>query len=274
MIHPRAAAALLTAVSAAAGCGRGGSDGPVTPDGWRLVWSDDFELAAGAPPDPAKWSFDLGANGWGNRELQAYTDRPENIAHDGAGNLVITARREPWRGSEYTSARINTRGKLEQAFGRFEARLQLPTGRGLWPAFWMLGADFLTATWPACGEIDVMESRGAQPWRSSAAVHGPGYSAGNAIIAGFEAPSGTTLSDAFHDYAVEWEPDQLRFSVDGQVFHTVRSSRLPANARWVFDHPFFLILNLAVGGNFGGPPDATTAFPQSLRAAHVRAYSR
>ena len=265
---------VLAAALAAAACRAEDADDPGGNGGWKVVWSDEFDGAAGAAPDPSRWSHEVGNHGWGNRELQAYTNRPENAALDGGGHLVITARRERWTGSEYTSARITTRGKFEQAYGRFEARMQLPSGRGLWPAFWLLGADFAQVTWPGCGEIDVMESRGAQPWRSTASAHGPGYSAGSALTAAFDAPDGTTLADGFHDYAVEWEPEELRFSVDGAVFHTVRATRLPGGARWVFDHPFFLILNVAVGGNYGGPPDATTPFPQTLRVDHVRVSTR
>jgi beta-glucanase (GH16 family) len=263
----RALAALLAL--AAGACGGDGDQAA-----WRLTWSDEFDGPAGARPDPGRWSFELGGSGWGNQELQDYTDRPENAALDGAGALVITARRESWEGRDFTSARLTTRGKFQQAYGRFEARLQIPAGKGLWPAFWMLGSDCGATGWPACGEIDVMESRGAQPWRVSGSAHGPGYSAGNALIAGFETADRASLAADFHLYAVEWEPGELRFSVDGVQYHSVRASRLPATARWVFDHPFFLILNVAVGGTFGGPPDAGTPFPQSLRADFVRVYSR
>ena len=128
--------------------------------------------------------------------------------------------------------------------------------------------------WPACGEIDVVESRGAQPWRVSGALHGPGYSGGNALVGAFETPERTPFSDDFHTYAVEWEPDEIRFFVDENRFHTVRPSRLPPTSRWPYDHPFFLLLNLAVGGTFGGPPDATTPFPQTLIADWVRVYRR
>jgi beta-glucanase (GH16 family) len=259
----------LVALLLSAGCGGGGDPPP-----WQLVWSDELEGPAGAAPDPARWSRELGGSGWGNQELQFYTDRPENAALDGAGRLAITARQESWGGRAFTSARLTTRGQLEQAYGRFEARLQLPSGKGLWPAFWLLGSDCGRVGWPACGEIDVMESRGAQPWRVSSAAHGPGYSAGSALIEAFEIPGRASLAADFHVYAVEWEPDELRFSVDGTTYHTVRASRLPAGGRWVFDHPFFVILNLAVGGTFGGPPDATTAFPQTLWVDHVRVYRR
>jgi beta-glucanase (GH16 family) len=239
---------------------------------WNLVWSDEFEGPAGQRPAPAHWSFELGGDGWGNQELQHYTDR--NAALDGAGHLVITARREVVGARAFTSARLTTRGKHQQMHGRMEARLRLPAGKGLWPAFWMLGADLGTVGWPACGEIDVMESRGAHPWRVSGAAHGPGYSAGNALIAAYETPDMSSLAADFHVYAVEWDAAELRFFVDDRLYHTVRAARLPAGAPWVFDHPFFINLNLSVGGNFGGPPDATTPFPSALVVDWVRVSSR
>ena len=259
-----------------AGCGSGG-DGAAP---WVLVWADEFDGAAGAAPDPARWNHEVGGDGWGNQELQFYTDGSENAALDGAGHLVITARREDRGGRGFTSARLTTQRKFEQLYGRFEARLRLPPGRGMWPAFWMLGASGGGETgggdqsWPARGEIDIVEARGAQPWRVSGAVHGPGYSGGNALIAGYETAERADLTADFHEFAVEWDPGELRFYVDGNHYHTVRSSRLPTTGRWVFDHAFFLILNLAVGGNFGGPPDASTVFPQTLLADHVRIYRR
>ena len=250
--------------------------GDPAPIDWQLSFGDEFDGPAGAAPDPAKWSFETGGGGWGNQELQFYSDRPDNAALDGAGALVITARREPMGGREYTSARLITRGKFAQTHGRFEARLRLPAGKGFWPAFWMLGSNLGVGgvRWPACGEIDVVEQRGAHPWRVSGAVHGPGHSGGNALVGAFETAGRQPLTDDFHVYAVEWEPDELRFYVDGHHYHSVRKSRMPAGAQWVYDHPFFLLLNLAVGGTFGGPPDATTPFPQTLSADYVRAYVR
>jgi beta-glucanase (GH16 family) len=256
-----------------------GPDDPQAPP-WELVWADEFDGVAGDQPDPTRWSHEIGGDGWGNQELQTYTDRPDNAALDGAGHLMITARHEDSSGRAFTSARLTTRGKFEQLYGRFEARLRLPPGRGMWPAFWLLGADAGDGStdkpvgWPERGEIDVVEGRGAQPWRVSGAAHGPGYSGGNALIAGFEAAGRADLTADFHDFAVEWDPGELRFFVDGQQYHTVRSTRLPTTGRWVFDHAFFLILNLAVGGNFGGPPDASTVFPAALVADHVRVYQR
>jgi beta-glucanase (GH16 family) len=173
-----------------AGCGGAAADAP-----WVLVDEDEFDGPAGGRPDPARWSFELGGNGWGNNESQYYTDRPENAALDGAGHLVITARREAFGGRAYTSARLTTRGKRELTYGRVEARLQLPRGKGMWPAFWLLGANFSQAGWPACGEIDVMESRGAQPALAFGSLHGPGYSGGDALMGTARAPAGATFAD-------------------------------------------------------------------------------
>jgi beta-glucanase (GH16 family) len=253
-----------------AGCGGASEDAP-----WVLVDGDEFDGPAGARPDPGRWSFEVGGGGFGNNESQYYTDRPENAALDGAGRLVITARREAFGGRAYTSARLTTRGKRELTYGRVEARLQLPRGKGMWPAFWLLGANFTQAGWPACGEIDVMESRGAQPALAFGSLHGPGYSGGDALMGTARAPAGATFADDLHDYAVEWEPGIVRWFVDGALYHEVRSTRLPGGSPWVFDaHPFFILLNLAVGGRFGGEPDATTLFPQTLVAEYVRVYAR
>ena len=265
--------ACLACVAGLAGVGAcGGATTPPPP--WQLVWSDEFEGPAGTPPDPARWVHDVGGNGWGNGELEFYTDRVENAALDGAGALVITARAEDYMGRAYTSGRLNTRGLYEATYGRFEASLRLPAGKGLWPAFWMLGGNVADVGWPACGEIDVMENRGADPSAVSGSLHGPGYAGGSALIGVYTAPGGASLADDFHLFAVEWDDSEVRFSVDGDVFQDVRRTRLPAGGSWVFDHPFFLVVDLAVGGTFGGPPDATTVFPQVLRVDYVRAYRR
>jgi beta-glucanase (GH16 family) len=187
---------------------------------------------------------------------------------------VITARHESFGNRLYTSARITSRGKRELTYGRVEARLQLPRGRGMWPAFWLLGASFAQEGWPACGEIDIMESRGAQPALIFGSLHGPGYSGGDALV-GQARAAADTFADGMHDYAIEWAPGLVSWFVDGTLYHQVKSTRLPNAARWVFDdHPFFMILNLAVGGHFGGEPDATTLFPQALRAEYVRVFTR
>jgi len=264
-----ACAALLAAMLPVAGCTR-----PSSPDAvrWELVWSDEFEGAAGSAPDPAKWDYDIGTD-WGNAQLEYDTDRPENVSLDGAGHLAITAREEPWLGRDYTSGRIHTNGHFAQQGGRFEARIRLPVGRGIWPAFWLLGGNFASVGWPACGEIDIMEYRGQEPRVLHGSLHGPGYSGGNALTSRFELSGGGFNWD-FHVFAVEWTDDQITWIVDDTRYLTIRRGDLPQGGAWVFAHPFFIILNVAVGGHFVGSPDATTAFPQTMLVDWVRVYRR
>jgi beta-glucanase (GH16 family) len=248
---------------------------PEPPDaalpGRTLVWSDEFDGAGGAAPDASKWSFDVGGSGWGNGELEYSTARPENVALDGAGHLAITARAEGYMGKSYTSGRINTLAHFTRAYGRFEARMQLPAGQGMWPAFWLLGGNVSTVGWPACGEIDIIENKGQEPNTVHGTVHGPGYSGGNGISA-MRVVSGAPLSAGFHTYAVEWFANLIVFSVDGNSYFTMTPQQLPANTQWVFDHPYGIILDLAVGGAYVGDPDGTTKFPQTLLVDYVRVY--
>ena len=244
---------------------------------FRLAWSDEFEGAAGTPPDPASWNMDIGTgvNGWGNQELQYYTNRPENVAHDGEGNLVITARREGFNGSPFTSARINTQDLFEQQYGRFEARLITPFGPGVWPAFWMLGGTFeQEEVWPQAGEIDLMEMRGQQPSIIHGSIHGPGYSAGNAITKPFGLEQDRFDND-YHIYAIEWFPDRIDFFVDDFLYQRITRGDVEARGGdWVFDKPFFLLLNVAVGGTFVGFPLDTTPLPQTMTIDYVRVYTQ
>lgn len=249
------------------------SSNPVAPTGGQLIWSDEFEGATGSPPDPLKWRFDVGTD-WGNAQLEYDTARPENVSQDGIGRLAITARQESYLGRAYTSARINTRGLFSQRYGRFEARIRLPIGQGIWPAFWLLGADIDQVGWPACGEIDIMEYRGQQPTVVHGSLHGPGYSGGNAITRLYRLPDGENFVEGFHVFAVEWDPSRIAFSVDGTTYQVVTANDVLAQGRWVFDHPFFLVLNVAVGGSFVGPPDETTPLPQSMLVDYVRVFSR
>ncbi|MGJ6960408.1 ricin-type beta-trefoil lectin domain protein [Streptosporangium sp. G11] len=242
-----------------------------------LVWSDEFNAASGAGPDTSKWRRDVGGGGWGNNERQYYTAGNENIAHDGAGNLVITARKgNPaglgcWYGScEYTSGKLTTAATFTRAYGRFEARMKLPRGKGMWPAFWMLGTG--GAQWPANGEIDIMENVGSVPGQVLGSLHGPGYSGGSPLSGSYNLPAGQAFADAFHTFAVDWEPGAVTWYIDGIQY----SRKTPADTRgnpWVYDHPFFMILNLAVGGNWPGSPDASTTFPQQLTVDYVRVYA-
>ncbi|MDQ7825325.1 MAG: family 16 glycosylhydrolase [Candidatus Eremiobacteraeota bacterium] len=243
---------------------------------WKMVWSDEFNAPDGSLPDPAKWCFDVGGHGFGNHQLEYDTARPENtIIHK--GNLVITACREKYTGPDgvtrdYTSARLKSDKLYSQKYGRIEARIKLPEGQGMWPAFWMLGNDIDQAGWPSCGEIDIMENVGNKPSSAYGTIHGPGYSGSKGISREFILPSGRKFSDDYHVFSVEWEPDSIRFSVDGKGYHTVSRASLPEGARWVYDHPFFLLVNLAVGGDWPGPPEETTRFPQKMLVDWIRAY--
>jgi beta-glucanase (GH16 family) len=255
-----------------------GAHSPTTSDGsWQLSWSDEFDQADGSAPS-ATWVHDTGGGGWGNNELQTYTDRRENSVVRG-GALVIKAAKERLTGvdgitRDYTSARLKTLDTFAQAYGRFEARMKLPRGQGLWPAFWMLGDNFPSDGWPACGEIDIMENVGREPALVHGTLHGPGYSGAQGPSAAFTNPSRGPFADDFHVFGIEWEPSAIRWYADGTLYATRTPSDLPAGARWVFDHPFFLLLNVAVGGAWPGNPDGTTTFPQELLVDWVRVYKR
>lgn len=238
---------------------------------WQLVWSDEFNGAAGTAPDNTKWGYDIGGNGWGNSELQYYTSRPSNVQLDGSGKLVITARSESFSGSGFTSARIKTKNLFAQAYGRFEARIKTPTGPGIWPAFWMLGANIDATPWPQCGEIDIMEQRGQQPSVTWGSLHGPGYSAGGAITKPYALTTGRFDTD-YHIYAIEWGADYIDYFVDDFLYQRITPENV--TGQWVYDHPFFIILNVAVGGNFVGFPTTGTPFPQSMYVDYVKVYKQ
>lgn len=263
--------------------GCGSSDEIVSPPArWVLTMSDDFDGAEGTPPDATMWTYDVGGDGWGNGQLEFNTDRVENVSLDGQGHLQIVALEESYMGNDYTSGRIKTqvfvcddddkKCGFDQKYGRFEARIQLPEGQGLWPAFWMLGANVDEVPWPGCGEIDVMEYQGQRPKRVFGTLHGPGYSGGESISGDFELDGDETFADDFHVFAVDWDPGRIVFSVDGEVYHSVNSSSVPGD--WVFDHEFFVILNLAVGGTLGGPVGPDTVFPAKILIDYVRIFER
>jgi len=242
-----------------------------TLPGWNLVWSDEFAQAENSKPDPAKWGYDIGGGGWGNNELQYYTDRTQNARIEN-GHLVIEARAENFGGRAYTSARLLTKNKASWTFGRIEARIRIPRGQGIWPAFWMLGTNIDAVGWPNCGEIDIMENIGSVPSRVHGTVHGPGYSGGGGIGGSYVLPGGAALADDFHVYAIEWEENRIRWFIDGQQFFTITPANLPAGRPWVFNAPQFMILNVAVGGNWPGNPDGSTVFPQRMTVDYVRVY--
>jgi len=246
---------------------------PAGPAGWKLLWHDEFD---GSTLDATKWSFVAGGNGFGNGELEYYTARQKNV-HLENGMLVIQAVKESYTGADgvqrgYTSGRIHTQGKFSQCYGRFEARIKIPAGQGIWPAFWMMGDT--SANWPDRGEIDIMENIGKEPGTVHGTIHGPGYSGSKGIGSPFTLPAGRRFSDDFHIYAVEWEPNSIRWYVDDNLYKTATPGDLPPGTHWVYDHPFYLLLNLAVGGNWPGKPDDTTAFPQSMYIDYVRVYGR
>jgi uncharacterized protein (TIGR03437 family) len=240
---------------------------------WTLTWSDEFD---GGSLDSSKWGYDLGGNGWGNNEAETYTNRTVNLTVEN-GNLIIHALKEAYTGSDgvpkpYTSARIKTLGKFSQAYGRFEARIKIPYGQGIWPAFWMLGDDINTKGWPESGEIDIMENIGKEPNIVHGTLHGPGYSGANGIGGPYSLPGGARFADDFHVYAVQWDTDGAHWFVDNQEYFQVYKTSIPQGSKWVFDHPFHILLNVAVGGNWPGSPDDTTSFPQVMQVDYVRVY--
>jgi beta-glucanase (GH16 family) len=244
-----------------------------TSGDWAVTWEDEFEGPAGTAPDPARWVHDVGGDGWGNSQLEYDTDRTDNAALDGEGHLVITALRESWEGNEYTSARLTTDGLFDQAYGRFEGRIQLPAGQGLWPAFWMLGSEFTDIGWPWCGEVDILEARGEDPGTAYGTVHGPGYSGSGGISGAYTLEEGT-FADDFHDFAVEIDPGQIAWYVDDELYQRITAADLPQDATWVFDDPFFVLLNLAVGGHYVLPPDESTPSPATMLVDRVRVSER
>lgn len=253
---------------------------PASSD-WQLVWSDEFAGPAGSAPDPSKWApFVRGCNY--NDEMQFYTDRPENLFVDGAGNLVIRAVSERYDDNHaFTSGRLETLGSMEQQYGAFEARIKLPRGKGLWPAFWLLGNDYKTRGWPYSGEVDILEMAGSDPYSVSSALHVLGYCGGGdtdlcdhvPVSRSRELPGGASYADDFHTFRFEWGNDGLRWLIDGVSYHERSKENLAKIGHpWPFDHPFFMILNVAVGGKFDGNPDSTTVFPQEMVVDYVRIY--
>jgi beta-glucanase (GH16 family) len=272
-------AALITASVIVAVSGAGGTEKRAKAT-WTLVWHDEFNGTAGESPSSAKWTYDIGTGtppGWGNKELEYYTSSRANSQLDGAGHLDIIARRgvlnPHLRLYRYTSARLKTLGLFAHEYGRFEIRMKIPAGQGLWPAFWMLGNDSPTVGWPNCGEIDVMEAIGKDPDAVYGSIHGPDCTDG-CISNRFDATgltAGNPLAAAFHTYTVTWSPSSISFYLDGHRYAQNGLADMPKGS-WVFNHPFYLLLNLAIGGVWAGPPDASTHFPAKLVVDYVRVY--
>jgi beta-glucanase (GH16 family) len=255
---------LAAVVIAAAACQGCSSSSAASPN-WQLAWSDEFD---GPALDGTKWSVDTG-DSFGTGQQDYDTGRSQNIGFDG-GSLVLTARQESYMGAAYTSGRIETNGRFSQQYGRFEARIQVPQGQGLWPAFWLLGDNYTQVGWPQCGELDIMELRGATPTTVLGSMHGPG---GDSYTEPDTLPGGASFAAGYHVFAIEWSSSQVSWYVDDQLYETQSADMLPASQPWVFDHPFFVILDLALGGSFGGPVGSATPFPQSMRVDYVRVYT-
>ena len=252
---------------------------------WVQVWSDEFDGPAGAPVDSTRWRYDTtdgckdgtGNCGWGNNEKEYYSSAAENVALNGQGQLAIVARPAAagmacyYGACRYTSGKITTRDKMLAAPGRVEARIKLPVGQGLWPAFWMLGHECGTVGWPACGELDIMENKGSDATSTSSAMHGPGYS-GNTPFAHVHPLAQGTLISEYHSYAVEWDSLHVRFFVDDTAHYAVTRDAVQQYGRSILDQPFYLILNLAVGGNFDGDPRSDAIFPATMLVDYVRVF--
>lgn len=243
-------------------------------EGWELVWSDEFD---GVAIDPSNWTYDIGGWGWGNGEAQYYTDRPENARVEN-GLLVIEARQERFEEKYYTSARLITQGLQAFQYGRIEARMKVPRGGGLWPAFWMLGNDFdrnpddpFDSNWPHAGEVDIMEYVGREPDLIMGTAHGPGYSGAGGL--GKWNRQDYDIADEFHTYAVEWDENEINWFYDGEHYYTL-TPEIVGEREWVFNKEFFLLLNLAVGGQMAGTISLDTEFPANLYVDYVRVYQK
>lgn len=240
-----------------------------------LVWHDEFSGAAGAPPSTRRWTAVTGGKGWGNGELQCYTDSARNAATDGEGNLIITARKEttscPGSVNPFSSARLTTDGRFAKAYGKLEIRAKMPSGIGTWPAFWALGDDIGEAGWPRSGELDVVEYLPRSPRTTSGTLHGPTVNGQHWYIHR-EHRGSVALSETFHVYAAEWTPSTVTFLLDGKPFGAVTKADAAAQGTWVADKPYFLLLNLAVGGTLGGEVPASTTWPQHYAIDYVRVY--
>jgi len=259
--------------------------GNAVAQNWTLVWMDEFEQPDGSSPDSSKWGFDVGtgSGGWGNNQQEYDTARTNN-ARIQSGQLVIEARQENYMGRSYTSARMLTKGKWAWTYGRIEARIKIPRGQGIWPAFWTLGANFDGpggVGWPACGEIDIMENIGKtnnnEQGKIYGTIHGPqsggDYYGGAGVGGSYTLPGGAAYADDFHVYAIEWTTNQIKWYMDSHLFFTATPANLPSGGTWPFTKPQFILLNLAVGGNWPGYPSNYTVFPQQMLVDYVRVYS-
>jgi beta-glucanase (GH16 family) len=242
----------------------------------KLVWSDEFNGPAGTPPVASKWKYDVGAWGYPENELETYTSSTSNASDDGHGHLAIVARQQRETGPDgrtrnYTSARLETQGLFSATYGLIEARMKIPAGAGLWPAFWMLGDDVNRVGWPACGEVDVLEALGQDPSVAHGFLNGPSDD-GSHYTVGRGTVSSRSLASGFHTYGISWSRNSITWFLDGVPYATVTPKDLPPGAKWVYNRPFHLVLDLAVGGSWAGPPNASTRFPATLLVDWVRVY--
>jgi beta-glucanase (GH16 family) len=235
---------------------------------WSLCWQDEFNGANGSDVDKSKWVHDIGGDGWGNSEDEYYTDGNKNCYIQN-GNLVIEAKKEKIGNNQYTSARIKTKGKFEFKYGKVEIRAKIPYGQGVWPALWMLGANIDSAKWPNCGEADIMENIGKEPKIIHGTMHGPGYS--GALGIGYPFQINEDFSKAYHIFGLEWSKDKLDWFVDGKKYLSTNAKSIFGN-KWVFNEKFYLLINLAIGGQWPGEPDNTTKFSQKFYVDYVRVY--
>jgi beta-glucanase (GH16 family) len=261
----------------------------------NLVFADEFDV--NGVPNSSKWAYDIGRgplnDGWGNNELQSYTNSPNNVIVQN-GYLIITAKEESVNGANFSSARLKTRNLFEQKYGRVEARIKMPLGKGIFPAFWMLGNNFCEAQdrdvnnnvicntssplykpgnllWPQCGEIDIMEYLGNKPTEVFGTIHGPGYAGGNSISKKYALPSGR-FDTEFHVFGIEWTENHINWYVDNVLYNQITRDKVTEKGQWVFDNSFYMLLNLAVGGNLPGSPDNNTTLPQRMLVDYVRVY--
>jgi len=243
-----------------------GYTAPSTYQGMNLVWSDEF---SGKTIDPLVWNYDIGGSGWGNNELEYYTNSSKN-AFVTNGYLVIEARKETYKTNNYTSARLLSKDKKSFTYGRIDFRAKLPKGQGIWPALWMLGSNISTKSWPACGEIDIMELLGHEPQKTYGTIHWGAAGGPSTHIGGNYSLNSQTFSDSFHVFSLLWETNKLSFLIDNIPFFSADKSQV--NGDYPFDKPFFFIMNVAVGGNWPGNPDTTTIFPQRMIVDYVRVF--
>lgn len=236
----------------------------------EAVWAQEFNEAI----DTTIWSYELGDKGWGNKEWQNYTNSLENAFIED-GKLVLKAIKtgDSLAHGNFTSARLVTRNKYNLKYGKIEARMKLPKGQGIWPAFWMLGSDHPNTSWPQCGEIDLMEYLGHETNKVYGTIHGPGHAGMNGI-SGNRVLGNTDLSADFHVYTTNWQEDKIEWFIDGEKYFEVSPESLPDGQEWVFNDEFFFLLNLAVGGNWPGYPDETTVFPQQFEVDYIRVYEK